>query len=120
MSAQLSMEQLTKLARHGAIAEVERLEAEIAVIRSAFPDTTDQTAAQSTGVVRRRRSSRRRRGKLSAAGRAAIVAAQKARWAQIKNAASAGRDKRAVAGSRKISEERRVGKECRSRWSPYH
>ena len=24
------------------------------------------------------------------------------------------------AGGRKRSEERRVGKECRSRWSPYH
>src|ERR1043166_10085239 len=26
----------------------------------------------------------------------------------------------APAGARKRSEERRVGKECRSRWSPYH
>ncbi len=25
-----------------------------------------------------------------------------------------------VLGGRKRSEERRVGKECRSRWSPYH
>ncbi len=25
-----------------------------------------------------------------------------------------------VAGNRVRSEERRVGKECRSRWSPYH
>ena len=25
-----------------------------------------------------------------------------------------------VAGRRQRSEERRVGKECRSRWSPYH
>ena len=27
---------------------------------------------------------------------------------------------RASAGTGKRSEERRVGKECRSRWSPYH
>ena len=27
---------------------------------------------------------------------------------------------RAAAGSTTRSEERRVGKECRSRWSPYH
>ena len=26
----------------------------------------------------------------------------------------------AIAGGRARSEERRVGKECRSRWSPYH
>ena len=26
----------------------------------------------------------------------------------------------AVKGKKKRSEERRVGKECRSRWSPYH
>ena len=27
---------------------------------------------------------------------------------------------RVVEGAKKRSEERRVGKECRSRWSPYH
>ena len=27
---------------------------------------------------------------------------------------------RGIMGSRERSEERRVGKECRSRWSPYH
>ena len=30
------------------------------------------------------------------------------------------RDNYAVTGLNKRSEERRVGKECRSRWSPYH
>src|SRR2546427_13016685 len=30
------------------------------------------------------------------------------------------RQDRALAGSQSRSEERRVGKECRSRWSPYH
>ena len=30
------------------------------------------------------------------------------------------RDKLALAGGVTRSEERRVGKECRSRWSPYH
>ena len=32
-----------------------------------------------------------------------------------------GKIARAIAGKSKVrSEERRVGKECRSRWSPYH
>ena len=30
------------------------------------------------------------------------------------------RDKRSVDSAMSRSEERRVGKECRSRWSPYH
>src|SRR6266540_4670045 len=29
-------------------------------------------------------------------------------------------DRRTLAGNPRESEERRVGKECRSRWSPYH
>ena len=40
---------------------------------------------------------------MSASARRKIAAAQRARWAKVKR-----------------SEERRVGKECRSRWSPYH
>ena len=35
-------------------------------------------------------------------------------------AAAIARDKDATAHVLKRSEERRVGKECRSRWSPYH
>src|SRR5258708_37614250 len=35
-----------------------------------------------------------------------------------RSASSPGNSNRAVVGIR--SEERRVGKECRSRWSPYH
>ena len=30
------------------------------------------------------------------------------------------RTREALEGARERSEERRVGKECRSRWSPYH
>lgn len=92
----LSMDQLKKLAAHGARARLEELRAEIAAIARAFPDVT---AAGDRAVPRRRRRrraagataattngkrSRRRRGKLSAAGRAAISAAQKKRWAAIK------------------------------------
>src|SRR2546425_8140674 len=35
-------------------------------------------------------------------------------------AARADADRKEVRPSRRRSEERRVGKECRSRWSPYH
>ena len=35
-----------------------------------------------------------------------------------KNAETVFRDKKT--GKKRRSEERRVGKECRSRWSPYH
>src|SRR5256885_15148387 len=34
--------------------------------------------------------------------------------------AKGGPNKRAVRSTKERSEERRVGKECRSRWSPYH
>jgi hypothetical protein len=94
----LSLEQLRKLAAHGARSRVEELRAEIAAITRAFPEVADGRAG---GVRRRRRRRgrkpalataatangrrrRRRRGKLSAAGRAAIAAAQKKRWAAIK------------------------------------
>ena len=93
----LSVEQLKKLAAHGARTRLEELRAEIAAITRAFPEVGDAGAG---GVRRRRRRRgrkpaaaavgasngrrRRRRGQLSAAGRAAISAAQKKRWAAIK------------------------------------
>mgnify|MGYP000580814127 CR=1 FL=1 len=40
-------------------------------------------------------------------------------WAQGRAATPEAVRRLAVANSRR-SEERRVGKECRSRWSPYH
>ena len=43
-----------------------------------------------------------------------------AAWAQakVKSSYAAAQKYRPMSGMR--SEERRVGKECRSRWSPYH
>src|SRR2546430_10029749 len=38
----------------------------------------------------------------------------------VENSADASRISVAFAEAQKRSEERRVGKECRSRWSPYH
>jgi len=83
----LSIEQLKKLAAHGARARVEELRAEIAAITSAFPninaaDGGDGRRGRGAGGGGPRR--RRRRGTLSAAGRAAISAAQKKRWAAVK------------------------------------
>ena len=88
---QLSLEQLTKLARRGAVAIVAEIEAEVAQIRRAFPGPS---VSGETGVTRRNGRSSRRRGKLSAAGRAAIAAAQKARWAKIKKGKKASTRKR--------------------------
>ena len=92
----LSLDQLRKLAAHGARTRLEELRAEIAAITRAFPDVTaagdravprrrrGRRAAGATAAATSGRRPRRRRGKLSAAGRAAISAAQKKRWAAIK------------------------------------
>ena len=53
-------------------------------------------------------------GRAASAGRGAA-----ARRARAGTAASAA-DRAAHEGTLLRSEERRVGKECRSRWSPYH
>jgi mono/diheme cytochrome c family protein len=100
----LSMDQLQKLAAYGARTRVEELRAEIAAITKAFPDLVGAGTMPAARRRGRRRGvaaaaaptangrRRRRRGKLSAAGRAAISAAQKRRWAAIrKQKASAGK-----------------------------
>jgi len=80
---------------------VEELRAEIAALRQMFPEL----GGVSDGRRRRRRRGRRvgsttaapangrrrRRGKLSPAGRAAISAAQKKRWAAIKRQRAKGK-----------------------------
>lgn len=94
----LSMEQLKQFAAHGARARLTEVRAEIAAITRAFPDIVDPEDRAAGGRRRRSRGRivaartattggrrrRRRRGKLSAAGRAAISAAQKKRWASIR------------------------------------
>ena len=76
MAYRLDRSELFKLARLGAPARLAELRHQIRALeglvgREERPDR----------IARRRR---RRRGKLSAAGRAAISAAQKRRWAAIK------------------------------------
>jgi hypothetical protein len=83
----LSRDQLFSLARLGAKARLEQLRTEIesieAMMRSSVDRPSRQGRAKDGGNGRRRR---RRRGKLSAAGRQAIAAAQRKRWAKIKAA----------------------------------
>ena len=60
--------------------------------------TAAKTAKVTSGPVKKAA-----KGGVSDESRAKMAAAQQKRWARIRR-----------------SEERRVGKECRSRWSPYH
>ena len=80
----LSREQFHTLARLGAKTRLEELRTEIAAVQ-ALMDGGDANRGRRG---RRGRPAgpkrRRRRGKLSAAGRAAISRAQKARWAKIR------------------------------------
>ena len=88
--ADLSRSELQRLARLGAKSRLEELRQEEAAIRRAFPDLGGRgrgKAVDRTPVKRRRR----RRGKLSAAGRAAISAAQRKRWAVIKRQRAKGK-----------------------------
>src|SRR2546430_11058827 len=61
---------------------------------------------------------RRIRGSLRGIGARAVAEVRKSAPGQRSEAVRAGADR--IAGAADRSEERRVGKECRSRWSPYH
>ena len=85
MPNSLTPTQLRDLARIGAKARLEEIRTEIAVIQALLAEApsgnrrTQKTARAAKGVVARKR------GKLSAQGRANIIAAQKARWAKLKS-----------------------------------
>jgi hypothetical protein len=80
--ATLDRKTLMNLARVGAKARIQELETEISEIRAAFPGLD---GSEDSGEVKPKKAlTRRKRGKLSAAGRRAIAAAQRARWAKIK------------------------------------
>ena len=111
----LSRQQLFSLARRGATARIQELKAEIADLTRQFAGALGRVAGNDGGRQRmsQKRRVRRTRGKLSAAGRRAIAAAQKARWAKIKQAeggmaSSGGRKKRKgmSAANRKAAAER--------------
>ena len=84
MESSLSAGQMHALALAGARVRLAELETEIAALNRLL------TGAGGTAGKRRavRQRVSRRRGQLSAAGRAAIAAAQKARWAKVKAAKS--------------------------------
>src|SRR5262249_19217197 len=73
------------LARAGARVRLEELRAEIAMLERLLRDSGAATRGRRTAASARPR----RRGQLSPAGRAAIAAAQKARWAKVKAAKTA-------------------------------
>jgi hypothetical protein len=77
--ADLSREQLRRLARLGAQARLEELRAEEAAIRQAFPDVPGEPAAPGGGP-------RRRRSRMSAAARKAVSDRMKKYWAERRNA----------------------------------
>ena|SRR5579862_3917196 len=79
-SSSLSKSQLDQLAQLGARARLEQLQAEVAALKRLLGSGSTSAASSETHAPRRRR-----RGTISAAGRAAISAAQKARWAKIKS-----------------------------------
>jgi hypothetical protein len=74
----LSIDQLRKLARHGAAAAIAELEGEIATIRRAFPSVV--------GNARGKRGGGRKRRGMSAAARKAVSARMKKYWAARKAA----------------------------------
>jgi hypothetical protein len=80
----LSASQMRVLALAGARVRLAELQAEIAALNRLLGG--EEVATRKAGAGRPR--VRRRRGQLSAAGRAAIAAAQKARWAKVKAAKS--------------------------------
>ncbi len=92
---------ILELARKGASVRYHELKAELASLMKAFPHirfgsavspAIDLSSDPLAATAGRRR--RRRRTKLSAAGRRAIAAAQRARWAAIKQAKAGGGRKR--------------------------
>lgn len=81
-SSSLSRSQLDQLARLGAQARIAEIQAEVIALESIIGGRSRPSAATPT-----RQTRARRRGTLSAAGRAAISRAQKARWAKMKGKA---------------------------------
>jgi len=76
----LTPDQLHTLARYGAQARLEEIRTEIVALQ----DLVGEAPARRTGRKAVSKRGRRKRGKLSAQGRANIIAAQKARWAKLK------------------------------------
>jgi hypothetical protein len=99
--ATLDRKTLLTLARAGAEARIRELQNEIAAIRNTF----GMRGKGGAGAAGGRR--RRKRGKLSAAGRRAIIAAQKARWAAVRGGKTGAKKRKGMsAAARKAVGER--------------
>lgn len=84
MNESLSADQMRTLAREGARVRLQELRAEIAALESLVGDGGGAVGRAGRPARRKRRGRRQ----LSAAGRAAIAAGQKARWQKVKAAKS--------------------------------
>src|ERR1022692_1314367 len=94
-------------------AQKRRIDEQIVELKSLLSGGPAETATTPEPTKPQRR-------KRSLAVRRRMALAQKERWAKIKGEAATQAPAPAQAPKRKRSKERRVGKECRSRWSPYH
>ena len=90
-ATRLNAERLREWARVGAETMLKQLRAEIASIVRMFPQLEQGSAVSPPAPVE---TLKRRRRRMSAAGRRAIAAAQRARWAATKEASKPGRRKR--------------------------
>ena len=88
--ANLSQEQLRRLARLGAMARLEQLRQEEAAIRAEFPELFGRGRRAAAGKVRAATSrTRRRRRAMSAAGRKAVSERMRKYWAERRKAKAA-------------------------------
>jgi hypothetical protein len=84
--ADLSREQLERLARRGAQAVIEELEREAAAIRSAFPDLFGGRARRRQAAAPAGKRRRRGRAAMSPAARKAVSVRMKKYWAARRKA----------------------------------
>ena len=109
MAKGLSRQELLSLARAGVEARISELQAQIDTIRATFGG----------GSLAKASGPRRKKGKLSAAGRANIVAAQKARWAAKKSKGAEAKPK--PKAKRKMSKAGRakIAAAAKARWATW-
>jgi len=101
-STSLSRTQLDQLAQLGARARLQELQAEAAALKRLLGGPGARQPAATAADA----APRRRRGKISAAGRAAISRAQKARWARMKG--KAVRKRRGMSAVQKAEVSKRM------------
>lgn len=99
---------ILELARKGAIQRYQELKAELAALVKTFPNLGSAVSPSMPDDGAKR--GRRKRGKLSAAGRKAIAAAQKARWAAIKAKKAGGKKRKGMSAAAKKAVSERMKK----------